>query len=214
MRLYLIRHGQTAANERGVAQGHLDEPLDEVGLHQARLLADHWTAPLDEIWSSDLTRCRVTAGFLASQTGAPIQIDPRLRERSFGELEGRAFAEVRARLDTLAAQAEIPIEAARPEGGESTLDVWNRLDGVLEQIQSSPHRSLAIVSHGGTCATLLARLIAATPQTLRSFRFGNTAVTELRRTDHGVFHLVRFAETPHLVEPSRPMVDDHAPSRS
>ena len=36
--LTLVRHGQTAANAQNLLQGHINHPLDEVGLAQVSLL--------------------------------------------------------------------------------------------------------------------------------------------------------------------------------
>lgn len=89
MRLFLIRHGQTAWNTAGRAQGHTDEPLDECGLWQAQQLAQTFQkGTLDLVLTSDLQRSRMTAEVLADAAKAPIEVDPLLRERSFGELGG------------------------------------------------------------------------------------------------------------------------------
>ena len=55
--LYLVRHGETAANVTATLQGQSDVPLNENGLEQARLVGKRLrNTPFDAIWSSDLSR--------------------------------------------------------------------------------------------------------------------------------------------------------------
>ena len=64
-RLVLVRHGQTAWNAEGRAQGHADVGLDDTGRDQAGAMAPvvAETAP-DLLLSSDLARARETAAYL------------------------------------------------------------------------------------------------------------------------------------------------------
>jgi broad specificity phosphatase PhoE len=87
---WFLRHGRTASNHKGVIQGHADIPLDEVGRAQAvaagRLLRG---AGITRVISSDLSRSRETARLAALELGiAETAVDPGLRERHFGSLEG------------------------------------------------------------------------------------------------------------------------------
>ena len=91
-RFYFLRHGQTEHNKRRICQGHTDVPLNETGLAQADaaagVLAKIQPAA---IRASDLKRVRQTAAPVAEQLGLDIQIDPRLRERSFGIYENQSI---------------------------------------------------------------------------------------------------------------------------
>jgi hypothetical protein len=53
-------------------------------------------------------------------------------------------------------------------------------------------------------------LIGASVQTSRSIRFGNTGIAEFQQVPAGHWIMVRYNDTSHLIEPSRPMVDLHA----
>ena len=56
-RLYLIRHGETDSNKSFRFQGQTDIELNEKGLAQAELLAEHFkTIRLDAVYSSSLTQ--------------------------------------------------------------------------------------------------------------------------------------------------------------
>jgi probable phosphoglycerate mutase len=198
MRLFLVRHGQTAWNLAGRAQGQTDVPLDEVGLAQRdRLGSAFLGVRLSRIYSSDLLRASQTAEALVKATGAPIEFSRELRERGFGEWEGQSFIDL---LDWSIAEADrlgVPRIAVRPPGGESYLDLWERTSPILDRIVEAGE-TCAIVSHGGTCSVLLAQLVRGTPETARAFRFGNTAIYELKRREDGYFRIDRFNDTRHL----------------
>jgi broad specificity phosphatase PhoE len=195
MRLYLIRHGQTSWNAEGRAQGHTDIPLDEEGRRQAQALANIFKdTPLSEVRTSDLKRSFQTAEGVAKITGAKLVQDARLRERGFGEWEGMPFTHFHALTPHLSDESFFSF---RPPGGESFEDVWIRLDGVVEELEQST-ADRAIVSHGGTTAILLARLLNGTHITARSFRFGNTSVVELNRRHDGFYTMLRYNDMAHL----------------
>ncbi|HYF00177.1 MAG TPA: histidine phosphatase family protein, partial [Planctomycetota bacterium] len=129
MPLYLVRHGQTAWNELGRAQGHTDIPLDERGRRQAQALGEAFRRlPLDRILTSDLARAYQTAEAVAHATGVSLEVRPELRERGFGEWEGSPFADVGAWILARAQSDGIPFLECRPPGGEAFADVWTRLD--------------------------------------------------------------------------------------
>lgn len=204
-RVFLVRHGQTAWNASGRAQGHTEIPLDEIGRTQAervgeRLARAAATLPGAEVWSSDLGRCRETAAPLLSRVSLPVTYHPELRERTFGAWEGEPLADIRLRLDDLAREAGLASTTSiRPPGGESFEDVWNRVSPIAERLaETLKLRSVIVVSHGGLSSLLLARLISASPETARSFRLRNTSVTELELRPDGAFQLLRFDDTTHL----------------
>lgn len=84
-RLVLLRHGRTAWNDTGRAQGHADVPLDDVGEAQAKAVAPA-IAALEPValWSSDLARAAATARAVGDECGLVPVLDPRLREFDVG----------------------------------------------------------------------------------------------------------------------------------
>jgi probable phosphoglycerate mutase len=95
-RIIAIRHGETAWNVDARIQGHLDIPLNDIGLWQAARAGEALAGErLDAIYSSDLARAQTTAQAVAGTTGALV-LDSGLRERCFGSFEGRTFKEIEA----------------------------------------------------------------------------------------------------------------------
>lgn len=97
----LVRHGRTGYNAAGRVQGNIDIPLDETGLWQVeqtgQALRELYVRPgrRQLVVSSPLERALQTARAFADPLGLPIHRDERLRERAFGDFEGRSAEELR-----------------------------------------------------------------------------------------------------------------------
>ena len=206
MRLYLVRHGQTAWNAEEKAQGHTDIPLDEIGIKQAECLADMLKdEPIQQILTSDLQRSKTTAETIAARLGISAQATSLLRERSFGILEGLPYKEVHRRLGKETVEHGLDAwHSEVPPNGESMQMMWERIRPVTDRLMTDAANTL-VVSHGGTSCLLLAQLIRGDINTARAFRFHNCTVTELFRRSDGIFQLIRFNDASHLstAEPIR-----------
>jgi broad specificity phosphatase PhoE len=197
MRLYLVRHGQTAWNVQSRAQGHSDIPLDDVGRDQAnRARAALAGVALERAISSDLLRARVTAETILEVHPTPLELDERLRERSFGAWEGEPFDVIHLMMERAVADGADPF-AVRPPQGESFVDVWERLARVAEELHAEDRDTL-IVTHGAACGLLMARLLGADIATARRYRFMNCGITELERGSDGAFAVKLYNECSHL----------------
>ncbi len=97
MKIYILRHGETALNAEGVMQGWLDEPLNENGRKLAALSGQAMKGiRFDRCISSPFVRATETAEILLRESGnaANIAIDDRIREIHFGDLEGKSLSEM------------------------------------------------------------------------------------------------------------------------
>jgi broad specificity phosphatase PhoE len=186
-RLWLVRHGRTAYNLEGRAQGHTDVPLDEVGDEQARRLCRYLDGlPAREAVTSDMARARQTLAHLGRGDWT-LESTPELRERSFGEWEGMRFDEIRPLL------AASPV----PPGGESEEEVWERAGRAAAGLHARD-RPTVVVAHGMILGMVLARLVGAEVGVSGAFRFENCAVTELEPRLGGGWRMVRLNDTRHL----------------
>ena len=117
----LIRHGRTSYNARHCFQGQIDIPLDEIGEWQVRQTAQALRSLYVEshperrqlVVASDLSRAMATAHAFADPLGLVVHPDARVRERNFGEWEGKELAELDALSAPLAGYH--PYHAARAE---------------------------------------------------------------------------------------------------
>ena len=198
-RIIAIRHGETAWNVDTRIQGHLDIPLNDTGLWQARQVARALAGePLSAIYASDLQRAHTTARAIAETTGAPLVPEPALRERSFGELEGRTFAEI---------EAELPEQARRwrqrdphfaPEGGETLVQLRERIAATTHRLAAQHTGGLVVlVAHGGVLDVLYRLATGQELQAPRTWQLANAAINRLLWTPEGLT-LVGWADTQHL----------------
>jgi len=142
--LWLVRHGETPASRGRTLAGWANVPLTERGEAQAAGLRPVFAArDFDAVWSSDLVRA-VTTARLA--WGEPTR-DPRLRELSFGALEGQGYMA----LDETARDALMRFEEFSAPGGESLHDLRAR---VLSFVNDLPPGRHALFTHGGVVRTL------------------------------------------------------------
>lgn len=156
-RLYLARHGATAASAEDRFAGAVDAPLSDEGRHQASLLGERLAdIHLDAVYASPKIRAVETARIAAGpDRPAPILLDD-LREIAHGHWEGLTRAEAQARnAKEYAAWEEDPFTFA-PKGGESGLAVLARALPVVRQIvDRHAGGCVLIVSHKATLRLLL-----------------------------------------------------------
>lgn len=177
LELWLIRHAQTVWNAERRIQGQSDTPLSPRGVAQAERLAARLAGvSFDRVYSSDSRRALHTAE--VALPGRDAQPDARLREMSYGTLEGKTRAELTgAEREAFTAYWHDPYRVALP-GGES----WRELDArVFAWLGALPAAGrVAAFSHGGTLRSALFYLTGAPKKREWNVLFGNASVTRLR----------------------------------
>ncbi len=149
--LVLWRHGRTAWNVEGRAQGQTDVPLDDVGRGQAREAAARLASLAPSlVWSSDLSRASDTATELTQLNGVDLRLDARLREIHVGARQGMTFVEARARFPSAWEAVQAGDEPPRAPGGEVEAEVGIRMAEVIRDAVSclGPGEVGVLVSHG------------------------------------------------------------------
>lgn len=167
--IFFARHGETDWNKQRRYQGTRDIPLNATGRKQAdamgplmvELLRDYGHEPKDLKWfSSPLSRSAETMQRIrvAFDVEMPdVIFDDRLREISFGDLEGMLHAELPPHLAVAPGKREGDYWHHRPPSGENYEDVATRLMGFAAELTGPG----VIVAHGGIMR-VLRRLIENT----------------------------------------------------
>ncbi len=200
-RILAIRHGETAWNVDTRLQGHLDIPLNEVGLRQAQHLARALAVrdAIDAIYASDLSRARDTALAIAQAVGHTVTTHAGLRERHFGAFQGRTFAEIETELPDHAWhwRKRTP-EWVPPGGGESLLMLQERIVRAVNELAARHGgQQMVLVAHGGVMDILYRAATRLELQAPRTWQLTNTAVNRLLWTPQGL-SLVGWGDTTHL----------------
>lgn len=143
--LILVRHGQTAANARGLLLGRADQPLTETGQQQARALAEALPRPA-RLVSSPLLRARQTAAVLAGAgaDGEGVEVDQRWIEMDYGDLDGQPATALPEQTWRTWRQDSYFV----PAGGESVAEVGARVRQACAELASDAAcADVVVVSH-------------------------------------------------------------------
>jgi probable phosphoglycerate mutase len=148
--LYLVRHGEAESNRGGRIGGWSPAPLTELGQRQAaRAAAELAGRQPTRLVTSDIERARQTAQPIAAATGLEPLLEPGLRERSLGVLDGLAFDDARARYPDLWQRMVARDADAVPEGGETADDVYRRVSAAIARlVRDHAGERIAVVTHG------------------------------------------------------------------
>jgi len=192
MAILLVRHGETDLNAQRIIQ-FPDTPLSERGLAQADHLGRHLAGrQIGHILSSDYARALQTATSIEHHTGAPLELNERLRERNFGDMRGTRYTGL---------DAGIYAPDYEPPAGESwpvfhaRVDVaWREVLGTRERM---PGGDLVVVTHGLVCDSLFDRVLDAPGDNGDARRVvPNTSFTVI--DDAAPWRIRRFACVDHL----------------
>lgn len=179
-KLYLVRHGQTEFNERGLIQGWCDSPLTPLGHQQARAVRnwmdEHQIHP-ESFYCSTLGRTEQT---LKDITDGPYTRLDGLKEFHFGSMEKKP---VSSSLPGANATADYYVQF----GGESRDQVEKRMMDTLTSImENDPADTVLACSHG---ACLYRFASAVDPKKAKALRkFDNCVIYDFDYED-GQFHL-------------------------
>ncbi len=200
-RILAIRHGETTWNQDKRLQGHLDIPLNERGHWQAGRAAEALRdEPIAAVYSSDLSRAYHTASAIAAVLALPVQQHSGLRERHFGDFQGKTWGELEdeAPEAALAWRSRVPDFA--PGGGETLLQLRERIAVTLDEIAARhAGEQIVVVAHGGVLDILYRLATGLELQAPRTWLVENAAINRLLWTPEGL-SLVGWADGGHLDE--------------
>ncbi len=160
--LYIARHGETIWNASHTVQGHLDSPLTENGVNQAKQTAEELRhIDFAAVFSSDLDRAKKTAEIMKLERQMAVQTKKALRERTYGSWEGMAAEEYKKefqlmldKLKELSAEEQKKFKWAKDI--ESDEEITTRFITQLREISLVyPGKNVLVVSHGGPIRTFL-----------------------------------------------------------
>lgn len=156
--IYIIRHGETEYNRKGIIQGSgVNKPLNETGRQQSALFFDRYMdVGFDAIVHTNLIRTQETVSPFIRQNNADVIEMPELREISWGIFEGLPYSpEMKKDYNDMIASWGRGDYAARLEGGESAEELMQRVTKGLNSIFSMEADKILVCSHGRTMRCLM-----------------------------------------------------------
>ena len=173
LRLFLLRHGQTALSRADMFCGRrLDPPLTAEGAAMAEAFAAAYRdVPWTAIYSSPLDRALSTAAPLARELNAAIETRDELAEIDYGKWDGKTADEV---------SRDHHVEYERwtadpawnpPTGGETAVALGQRMTRVIEEIDLAHDGNVLVVSHKASIRVALCALLGVDVGRFR-YRFG------------------------------------------
>jgi 2,3-bisphosphoglycerate-dependent phosphoglycerate mutase len=197
-RFVILRHGETVWNFERRYQGQLDSPLTELGVTQARALADRLpTGSVAAFYASDLGRARQTAEIISERNGCEVIAHVGLRERHLGIFQGSTREEVKARWPEEYRRLKSGDADYAVPGGESTRALMERVLATLNEIAARHHgNTIAAITHGGPLSALLRHALSIPFEAPRRFSRLNASWNVFALQD-GKWLLETWGDTSH-----------------
>jgi probable phosphoglycerate mutase len=205
----IIRHGETEWNIANIRQGHLDSPLTEEGIAQAKALAGRlMRETFSIIYSSDLGRAMQTAQIIAEATGHEIVADARLRERHLGIFQGLSSDEIKEKHpeeDKL--HRSLGPDYVIPAGESVRQQVARNLAYLSEIAAKHLGETIVVITHGGVLSGLFRHTFSIPFEAPRRFEFTNAGLNVFLY-EEGSWFLQTWGDLSHLANGGSNNSDD------
>lgn len=208
--IHVVTHPEATHHVEGLVGGWHDSDLTPSGLREAAAIARALRAAVPEgadveLFSSDLLRTRRTAEEVGGLFDVKPVLDERLREKSYGEAEGRPQAWLDERFLPPPAVGDRMGHAEGVREAETKEAFARRIYAVMDEILDHPREHQIVVTHGYALTFVVAAWIGMPADSLGyvNFRAPSGSITTLREDDF--FHnrqVVRLGDTRHLDAPA------------
>ena len=197
--IYLIRHGETAANKEGIFRGRNDDPLSENGITQAENVAEYFKKiAVEQVFSSPLVRAMQTAEMIFPHHR--VQAVEQINGLDFGDWTGVPKAEIRQNdPENWRLWTTTPEKLAFP-GGEAFEDLYSRVGAFLARLPQISFETAAVVSHRSVLKAILARAVGIEHNYYWRFHLDNASISRLMYDPNRGYTVVSANYTDHLAE--------------
>lgn len=154
-KVYLLRHGQSEANVRGILAGPDNSVnLSDKGVRESRIVSKHLQKiEFTQIYTSPISRCIQTINALIiAKPQIPLLIEERIQEMNYGDWNGKELKALSKKREWKSIQNQ-PSKFKFPQG-ESFLQLRKRVQSFLTEIETLQGPVL-VVSHGDVIKMML-----------------------------------------------------------
>lgn len=157
----LLRHGECEGGHR--YRGSIDVSLTPKGYQQMQNSVDMVDEKMNAQWqvvaSSPMIRCQQFAHDFAQKKSIPLDVEPQLKEMSFGDWEGQeidtVWKEQQAQAD---AWARDPVNNPPPNGEAADVSLQRVTAGWKNVLENHTGKRVLCVVHGGVIRMILAHI--------------------------------------------------------
>jgi broad specificity phosphatase PhoE len=180
--IYLVRHAETDWNRAQRLQGTIDTALNEIGVTQARQLADRFRClSVSCVVTSPLARALSTALAITRGSRAACVVDPLLAELDHGSWAGLTIPAIAGVCPGAVIDGQLLPDALEVSGGETRAAAYRRASTVLRRlVAAAPAAPVVVVSHGVINALLICAAAGNPPASIGQYAQPNGCAYRLR----------------------------------
>ncbi len=200
--IYIIRHGETDYNKRGIIQGSgVDSELNETGILQSELFfRAYHHIPFKKIYTSKLKRTiQSVQPFI--DIGINYESLEELNEINWGIFEGKVSTpESIIQYERIIREWQQGLLDREIEGGESPRQIHKRQIRGLETIMSKPEEDPILIAMHGRALKCFLCLLNGTPlQLMEDYKHTNLCLYVIEYSKEKGFKTVVHNSTDHLM---------------
>ncbi|MBN7815733.1 histidine phosphatase family protein [Algoriphagus pacificus] len=199
-KIYLVRHGQTDFNLKGVVQGSgINADINETGRKQAALFFEAYKdVPFDQLYHTALIRTKQSIqGFL--DLGIPVETLPELNEISWGDYEGTPMTPDESQYyEHMLGQWKLGNLDYAIAGGESPNIVAARMIKGIEKIINGPGETILVCMHGRAMRIFLSLIMKHDLRHMDNYEHQNLCLYLLEEKENGEYEILKRNDVSHL----------------
>lgn len=204
--LYVVTHPEATHHVERSVGGWYDSRLTTAGVIAANAIASALRARIPqgseiELYSSDLQRTMQTARAIGARLNVEVRPDAGLREKSYGDAEGRPHAWLDERFVPPPVTGDRLLHDEGIRGAETRWSLASRVYASMARILANECEHQIVVTHGFAATMVLAAWIKMPIEAVTSvsFRVVSGSITDLRQDDFfNNREVVTLSDTTHL----------------
>lgn len=188
MNIYLLRHGETDENKNRFYYGKLDVSLNEKGRIQALKARGFLEGvKFNKVYTSERLRTKETASLVVEKGFNNFISDKRINEMDFGEFEGKDYKEIQKLYPKEYETWSSDWIEFSPPGGESYLEVYNRVKELMEELLREQDENVLVVTHGGIIRTIFCFVLGGNLENFWKFSSKNCDISLIKYEYGNIF---------------------------
>jgi broad specificity phosphatase PhoE len=187
MKIFLVRHPQTTANQQKIIYGKTDYPYTQAGEKQVKSILDFFSMQVRSDRIKIITSPAIRAVNLANQIGKLFKevpsMDERLGEMNFGIFEGLTLGEAKEKHPLAYDDFVHRFETSSIPEGESYIAFQERIKRFIVTMPEKDEWIL--VTHGAVIREMLEQILGLKAGDSWKFSINNGTIVELEKKTLG-----------------------------